>query len=266
MPVIDINDRAHLQWFTQMLVSLEDFTSQSIELIPTVPCKCRVPGAGRSRNHLVFSAENLPSPSNILTTPKLAIGATEHHYDSSIRIDTLHFYAAPTTYRQLGVLLLACIFHLHEQVVVINLTNPHSKLKHVEIDYKGLTHGAAWGYVKRPLRFTYHPQFAQPRPDWPQHEHYLPQFSYTFSRENKSHPVEDLDKRDSLVISGEDEGLILLAELLLNVGLVNNNTPLEAIELEGFPGHRRVRTWSAEAQFHLPGSSSWPGDYPELPE
>jgi hypothetical protein len=248
-----------------MHVSLDDFTTRCVELLPAAPCKCELPGSGTSDNHVGFSAENIPIPPNFLTTPKLAIQATEHHYDSSIRIDTLHLYAAPATYRQLGVLLLGCLFHLHEQVVAIELSNPHSKLRWLKIDYKGLTHGAVAGYLKKPFEFTYHPQFVRRRPNWPQHEHYLPAFSFEFSPESKFHPVADLDKRDSLVISGEDDGLMLLAELFLNFGLVSDSKA-EAIELEGFPGHRLVRTWSAEVQFHLPGSHSWPGEYPDLPE
>ena len=97
-------------------------------------------------------------------------------------------------------------------------------------------------------------------------------FDLDFGQGQRLHPVNDRDKRDSLEISGQDVGLMVVVELLLNIGLpvcsqkaMNGSMPPDmSYVLESFPGHRRVGPWSAEAQFHLPGSFAWPGEYPTL--
>ena len=73
-------------------------------------------------------------------------------------------------------------------------------------------------------------------------------------------------------VRGSDDALVLIAELLLNIGLpacdINPGAESGLLDksyvLEGFLGRQRVSKWSAEAQFHLPNSHSWPGDYPSL--
>lgn len=70
----------------------------------------------------------------------------------------------------------------------------------------------------------------------------------------------------------DDDALVLLAELLLNIGLPvcdiksdEGSTPADkSYVLECSLGHSKVAKWSAEAQFHLPHSFSWPGKYQSL--
>jgi hypothetical protein len=98
----------------------------------------------------------------------------------------------------------------------------------------------------------------------------LPAFGLDFLE--TGHPVNELHKRDKTEISGSDDALVLLAELLLNIGLPacdmkpdEGSIPADKTYiLECSLGRQRVAKWSSEAQFHLPHSFSWPGEYPSL--
>jgi hypothetical protein len=146
-----------------------------------------------------------------------------------------------------------------------------SDIKRLELDWSGYSPGSSWGYRRKPLQFIYHPEIPERVPwNWHLDERNLPAFALDFRE--AGHPVDDLHKRDKAEISGHDDGLVLLAELLLNIGLpacdikpVDSNIPADkTYVLECSLGHSKVAKWSAEAQFHLPNSFSWPGRYPSL--
>jgi len=253
---------------------LSDFSHTTATELPTASCHCRVSQQRVIKEeHFTFSAGNLPEVPPRLAAPNLVVTKTKHQYGNCVDVDTLHFYASGGTHRDLGVLILAVIFSGKPQRVAIELEHEASSIKELEINFAGFSRGACWGYSKTPRQFVYHPEVPNRIP-WDGHfdEKDLPLFELDFSKGSGHHPINDLDKRDRVEIRGGDDGLVLVADLLLNLGLPECDEkpcegPLPADKtyvLECFLGHQRVNKWSAEAQFHLPKSFSWPGEYPEL--
>jgi len=273
-PVIDSRLAQVIRFvgMSKAITALGAFSESLVSQLPVEPCKCEVPG-GRPEPHFAFSSKNLPVPPTVLSTDDLIATRTEHRYAYNVIIDVVNFYATGKTYRQLAVLILAALFSDGCERAELELSNQQSRIRRVEILTGGLRNKPCWGYAVRPERFTYHPQIPERWPrSWKLDERELPIFDLDFVEGQPHHPVNDLDKRDRLEMRGQDVGLMVVAELLLNIGLpvcsqkaINGPVPPDmTYVLESFPGHRRVNPWSAEAQFHLPGSFSWPGEYPIL--
>jgi hypothetical protein len=247
---------------------LSDFARTLAMRLPQSPCRCRDENV--QSEHYTFSTENLPDIPALLVTSELVMRKTEHQYGSNSRIDTVHFYASGQTHRELAVWILAGLFSGKSQRAALDLEHESSAIKRLEINYSGSDQSACWGYSKKPARFTYHPEIPERIP-WNEHldEKDLPMFDLDFREGSSHHPVNDLGKRDRVEIRGSDDALVLVAELLLNIGLPDcdispgvESTLDKSYVLECFLGRQRVAKWSAEAQFHLPNSFSWPGDYP----
>jgi len=252
-------------------VSLSDFAHALVIGLPQTPCRCRVDHV--KEGHHTFSAENLPEVPPLLVTSDLVMTKTEHHYGNGCRVDVIHFYASGHTHRELAVLILAALFSGTAQRVALDLEHRASTIKRLEINYSGFSPGSCWDYTRKPVKFTYHPEIPDRIPwNWHLDEKDLPLFDLDFSKGSGHHPVNDLDKRDRVEIGGGDDALVLVADLLLNMGLPacdagpggESTPPDKSYVLESFLGHQRVKRWSAEAQFHLPNSFSWPGEYPLL--
>lgn len=250
-------------------ISLADFAAPLAVRLPQTPCRCR-----REKNnaeHYTFSAENLPEPPPLLSTGGLVMTKTEHHYDNCSRIDVVHFYASGRTHRQIGVLILSALFSRNSQRIAIDLEHKSSDIKRLELNWSGYSRGSTWDYRRKPAQFTYHPEIPEQVPrDWHVDERDLPAFGLDFRE--AGHPVNDLHKRDKADIRGSDNALVLVAELLLNIGLPacdikpdEGGIPADkTYVLECSLGRQRVAKPSAEAQFHLPHSFSWPGEYPSI--
>ena len=252
-------------------VSLADFAGSPAAALPKVPCRCR--HEKNQEKHHTFSADSLPEPPSVLTTTGLVMTKTEHHYDSCCRIDVVHFYASGRTHRELGVLILSALFSESPQRIAIELEHEASDIKRLELNWSGYSRGSAWDYRRKPSQFTYHPEIPERIPrNWHLDERDLPGFGLDFREAGRHHPIDDLRRRDKVEISGNDEAFVLLAELLLNIGLPGCETKSDeggipadkTYVLECSLGHQRVAKWSAEAQFHLPNSFSWPGEHPSL--
>src|SRR5262252_4382466 len=199
-------------------MSLSDFARPLVASLPQVQCSCRVESV--EEKHYTFSAQNLPEPPPLLATSDLVMAKTEHHYGNCCRIDTVHFYAAGQTHRELGVLILTALFSEKTRRVAIDLEHESSAIKRLEINCGALTGSACLGYTRKPQQFTYHPEIPDRIPwDGRFDERDLPLFDLDFREGTKCHPVNDLDKRDKVEVKGGDEALILVAELLLNIGL-----------------------------------------------
>lgn len=250
---------------------LADFAAPVVKLLPQTPCHCRESRV--KEDHYTFSADTLPEVPSHLVTHDLVMRRTEHRYGYCVRIDQINFYASGETHRQLAVMILAALFSGRSQRIALDLKNDQSAIKRLEVNFSGRSEGFTWDYVRRPASFIYHPEIPRRVPEnWPNDDRNLPRFDLDFSEGSAYHPINDLDKRDKVEIAGGDNGLVLVAELLLNIGLpacdikAGNESipPDKSYVLESFPGHSRVNRWSAEALFHLPGSFSWPGEYPRL--
>jgi len=68
---------------------------------------------------------------------------------------------------------------------------------------------------------------------------------------------EEWENRDTLIITGSDLGMILLAELLLNIS--NPKQENNEFDLECENGFRGIGPGSVEVKFWLPGSIGWNG-------
>jgi hypothetical protein len=251
--------------------TLSDMAGALALRLPQAPCHCRIDRV--QEEHFTFSAENLPTVPPLLTTSNLVMSKGEHHYGSNCRIDAVHFYATGQTHRELAIWILAGLFSGERQTVGLDLKHEASAIKRLEIDYGSYDQSDCWDYTRKPSQFTYHPEIPERIP-WNDRldETSMPIFDLDFSEGSGHHPVNDLHKRDRVEIRGRDDALVLVANLLLDIGLPacdisqggESVPPDKSYVLECFLGRQRVAKWSAEAQFHLPNSFSWPGDYPSL--
>lgn len=252
-------------------VLLSDFAGELVARLPLTPCRCRDEKV--KAEHFTFSADNLPGPPPLLATSDLVMSKSDHQYGNCCRIDVVHFYASGKTHRELGVLILSALFSKKSQRVVIELEHEASSVKRLEINWRGSSQGSCWDYTRQPEKFDYHPEIPERIPwNWPLDERDLPMFDLDFREGSQYHPVNDMDKRDRVEVRGSDDALVLVADLLLNIGLpACDSEPAEGSPLlektyilESFLGYQRVAKWSAEARFHLPNSFSWPGEHPRL--
>ncbi len=69
------------------------------------------------------------------------------------RGDYVNIIAARSTFRQLGLLALAVLFHERCDRYIINITNPDSRIKHFVIDYKHFQRAQVSGFRFKPWVF-----------------------------------------------------------------------------------------------------------------
>jgi len=207
-----------------------------------------------------LSAATLPRPPARLSTDQLYIVKGFHEYHPSFRADMVDFHADKSTYRHLGLLILAVVFQAQAEEVQIELTHPASaiKLLAIESPLKGPDDIGA-GYNTRPYVFSYWPGPTSRIP-WvpPADLSHLPCFYLTNQEDCVGPTEEDRANRDTVRGFGTDKGSVRLAELLLNAGQPDN--PVDEYNLEGDGGYRGVGYLSAEARFWLPGSFGWDSD------
>jgi hypothetical protein len=206
-----------------------------------------------------FSAEVLPVPPLQITSERIFIKKSEHHY-GSYRTDLLWICAHKKTYRYLGLLTLAVLFHPEPSKVKLNLVHPESDIKNLIIEYEYEELGRMPNaYITRPFGYNYYADEMAKHP-WVEYKvepDNLPAFSLT-NLTDCLITSEDWKNRDTVYGFGRDFGLIHFAELLLNAGRPQN-TGTE-YELEGEMGYRGVAPGSAEVTLHLPGHFSWNED------
>jgi hypothetical protein len=208
-----------------------------------------------------LNAATLPRLPERLTTDRLYIVKGDHIYHPAFHADGVHFHADKPMYRNLGLLILAVLFHAEPEEIQIELTHPASaiKLLVVESPYKG-PGDIGPGYNTRPYVFSYWPEATSRHPSWypPDDPSKLPCF-YLTNRDNTVGPTDaDRAQRDTVRGFGSDVGSVRLAELLLNASQPDN--PVDEYVLEGDGGFRGVGYFSAEATFWLPGSVAWDPD------
>jgi hypothetical protein len=191
-----------------------------------------------------LTATTLPRPTAHLRTDRLYITRGLHEYDpGAFRADVAHIHAHRPTYQQLGLLILAVVFHLELEEVVVELTHPTSAIKRlvVESPFRA-PNDIRPGYNMRPYVFSYSPSVPTRFP-WPS------------SGDPATLPCCYFIDQETLSGFGTVIGSVRLAELLLNAGQPGN--PEVEYALEGDGGFRGVGYLSAEARFWLPGSAAW---------
>lgn len=209
----------------------------------------------------VFSAAALPQLPEVLQTDRLVIraGQHSHHSYTHVCVDELHFQANKRTYRLLALALLAKVFHLHPREVRIRLTNTNSPIHTLVLDYDQADDWALLpGYDKRPYQFIYEPaEVALPSvlldPRYVP-ARLLPLFTRT-DRARVAGPAADQAERDTVYGAGSDYGMILFANVLLNLG--RSDVTISEFGLESEYGYGGVGPGSAEIRLWLPGGNGW---------
>jgi hypothetical protein len=214
--------------------------------------------------NFIFSSETLPIPLSKLETEQLVIKKGQHFYsrvsssdlEFTARYDVIRWQAHKETYKNLGLLILAVLFHPDIDQVNIELTHPLSEIKHLVVAYSHPKLQHIDGYVSRPFALGYEPK---------QTEGYLntvsnfqPSDLPCFYFANWNSPIyNDAEWKscDTVIGFGNDVGSSWFAELLLNASLPSNK--IVEYRLEGEMGYRGVGPGSAEVKLYLPGSLGW---------
>lgn len=190
----------------------------------------------------MFSADTLRKPPVRLTCRSLAMKPGSHGYGCAL-FDVIHVMAPRETYRHLGVLLLATVFHRAEVELV---------LKHKHSGVKSFVLNEAWimsrpsHYAVQPESFTYWPEERQRHPWMHSDPGDMPKLNFDRDVANR------VARTTKVVDASCDRGRVLLGALLLDVG--RKETVRDEYHLEGECGYRGVGPGSAEVSIWLPGS------------
>src|SRR3954452_2916700 len=115
----------------------------------------------------VLSAQTLPISPPQMRTSKLLISKGVHGYNGWYRADSLWCQASRHTYKHLGLLILAALFHPQASKVHVELTHPDSEIKNLVIDFEHISSDDLTpGYHTRPFALNYYPEETQRHP-WP---------------------------------------------------------------------------------------------------
>jgi hypothetical protein len=222
-----------------------------------------MPTSSDGNAEFVFSRRTLPVPPAEMATDRLILAKTTHSYHPAWRVDAVRMQAHRRTCRQLGLLILAVVFHETPAQVHVALTHPSSSVTHLVLEYTYLDESRG-GYRTRPYTFVYspretarHPWYGRPE-SWPRRDlRDLPVFALT-TMDDLIMTSEDWTRRDTVRGCGSDEARVLFAELLLDAGRPGNL--VTEYHLEGEGGFRGVGEQSAEMSIFLPGSPGWTDD------
>jgi hypothetical protein len=215
---------------------------------------------------IVLNGTTCPCPPAEVATTNLKVLAWPlgHDYGDSSRYDMVEFFADKPTYRRLGLLLLASIFHPNRQIV-LHLLHPETKVLKLRMgcgtpdpssaDLRGLAMvPSAYGYEAAPVGHL-HPLWREEwriegimekysgRSAWP-----LPQLCLT-NECGRCGSESDFANRNIVDGFGGSEETTTLASLLLDIGLPQ--TELTEFCLESPSGNWSVSIGSAEARFWI---------------
>lgn len=216
----------------------------------------RLPLSLDGNESFTLTSETLPILPSEIETQNLYIKKRSHIYDSSFKIDSIGFNARKETYRYLGLIILATVFHSQTSEIVVKLNHPESDILNLIIEYKHYDLANPYpGYYTKPLYFEYYPALSWKHPFGkcidPEH---LPCFSLT-NMKDFHNSQDDWKNQDTVRIFGSDKGMVRFSELLLNAALPQNEE--DEYQLEGEGGFRGVGINSAEATLLLPGHIFW---------
>jgi hypothetical protein len=215
-------------------------------------------------SEFIFSAEALPAPATRLLTDMLIVKKGKHFYESYVnsQADILHFQTHKHTYRQLGILILAKVFHYDLSEIHLQLGHPASDIKELVLDYEPEEQSLVFapGYQIRPHLYTYWPQSIKefPLADSSIPQRALPLFNLTNASNDVGGDETEWNERDIVRCAGTDQGNILFASILLNLGRPQETC--NEVSLEGDIGYGGVGLGSAEVKLCLPNSLGWSGE------
>jgi len=209
----------------------------------------------------VVTENSLPCPPQPISTAGLVVEKGLHEYGSSYRIDQLWFFAHKQTYRELGLLILACVFSKDVDKVELILTHQQSDIKKIIVESEKLHVDMLplgyQGYFAKPFAFVYWPEAQSslhPLHSLQVFDQDLPQLLLT-NEEDFCATEEDWKKRSVVLGFGTPLGAAHFAQLLLNIGF--SETESQEFYLESYSGNKSVAPGSAEARLWLPGGYYW---------
>ncbi|HEY6968020.1 MAG TPA: hypothetical protein VJA94_02360 [Candidatus Angelobacter sp.] len=159
---------------------------------------------------------NVPVAPAELTTDRVCIRRCYLQRLPGCRGDHLDIIAPPSTFRQLGLLLLSVLFHEETDRSVIHLLPADSQVKHIVTEYKHGLRSQVSGYRYRPWDLRYVPKEIE--------------FVFKANREGLDAPLlrltniadqyceNDWEKRDVLHWAGRIVATAEIAKFLLNAG------------------------------------------------
>jgi hypothetical protein len=200
-----------------------------------------LPSSPEKDEPFVFCAENLQPPPAKMTCDSLIVERGLHGYGHALA-SVVHVHAPREIYRQLGVLLLATVFH-RDLDVEIELTHEHAVVKKLVVERPWIMSRPS-KYETRPHSFTY----------WPDAR---VNFDEDDARNGGASP-NCVVSPTTVFDSSCDRGRVLLGGLLLDIG--REGTDKLEYHLEGELGYRGAGPGSAEVSFWLPGSDAWDPD------
>ncbi len=216
----------------------------------------RLPLSTDGNESLAFTSESLPIPPSQIETQNLYIKKSTHTYNDSYKFDLLYFNAHKETYRNLGLLILSAIFHPQPSEILVRLNHLESEISNLIIEYKHFNLDDLYpGYHTKPFYFEYYPALSWKHPfDKCINPRDLPCFSLS-NMERLVCTDDEWNNRDTVRMFGNDAGMVLFAELLLNAALPQNEE--NEYQLEGEGGFRGVGINSSEVTLFLPGHIFW---------
>lgn len=206
---------------------------------------------------VIFDSDNLAIQSYEFMLNSLCIMKSHHYYDDHFRADKLVWFSQKEYFKYFGLLILSVVFNNDAEEARIKITNPNSLVKNIIIRF-GFEHNFSkvFDYKTIPYNYEYWPTEITRMP-WIHRN--IPHSDYPcFFLTNEDEMIADEAdwvNRDTVIISGTDVSLVLLAELLMNIS--NKNNKITEIDLEGEMGFRGVGPGSAEVKILLPGSFGW---------
>jgi len=203
-----------------------------------------------AQTRIVFSPSSFASCPERIETDRLVLTKCTHDYGSGYRADLIRFHAKRQALQELGLLILAVVFHPGGHRTHMVLSHPRSDVKNLVISYSGLTARSS-GHKTKPDQFSFSPERIEKHPwkSWGAQYWLLSSFpSFTLTN-LKEFVVSEADwaSRDTVKGFGGDDASIRLAALLLNIGYSDQSE----IVLEGEGGNRGVGINSAEAIFEV---------------
>lgn len=209
---------------------------------------------------ITFKSDNLTTQSYDFMLNSLALMKEYHYYDNYYRTVQLNWFSRKEDFKYFGLLILSVVFNNDTQEAVIKITNPKSTIKKLIIRFS-YNHNFSYifDYKTIPFSYEYWPTEIERIP-WTNRKLNHDDYPCFFLTNEKEMIVDEEDwaGRDTVVITGTDVSLILLAELFLNISNKHNKIP--EISLEGEMGFRGVGPGSAEVKIWLPGSTGWRED------
>ncbi len=213
-----------------------------------------VPDGPPGESEFVFDTQVLPNPPSKLTTERVVFRRTHHDHNGWQRADLLLMFVEPATARELGLFMLACVFHAPE-AVTLELPASSDIRRIIYRSRHGRRDSPPAGLHQKPVTFSYFPEKVSRHPWlWEPDLNSLPLLALSSLDESPT-TLHDWETRDTVFLESSAVGTVRLAELLLNAGCSWNT--VRDFELEGDAGFRGVARMSAELRIILPGSHAW---------